>query len=85
MGQELRQLTINSELNWNPDVKFLMGVNLILLSMLIADLSLIFLSRFELANQECNLFHNFFKIYFFTCAVCWRRLVKQTLDKDKLS
>lgn len=42
MGQELRQLTINSELNWNPDVKFLMEVNLILVSMVIADFSLIF-------------------------------------------
>lgn len=37
MGQELKQLTINSELNWNPDVKFLMEVNLILVSMLIAE------------------------------------------------
>lgn len=64
MGQELRQLTINSELNWNPHVKFLMGVNLILVSILTADFSLIFLSRFELANEECNLFHNLKKNLF---------------------
>lgn len=61
MGQELRQLTINSELNWNPDVKFLMEVNLILVSMLIADFSLIFLSRFEIANQFVS---QFFKTLF---------------------
>lgn len=42
MSYELRQLTINSKLNWNPDVKFLMEVNLILI-MALADFSLIFL------------------------------------------
>lgn len=39
MGYELRQLIVNSKLNWNPDVKFLMEVNLILI-MAIADFSL---------------------------------------------
>lgn len=63
MGYELRQLTINSKLNWNPDVKFLMKVNLILI-MAVADFSLIFfLSSFELAKQEHDSFH-FFSHFF---------------------
>lgn len=35
--------------------------------------------------MQINLFHNFSEIHFLTCAVCWWRLVKQTLNKDKLS
>lgn len=57
MSYELRQLTINSQLNWNPDVKYL---NLILI-IAVADFSLIFsLSSFELQEQEHDLFHFFF-------------------------
>lgn len=58
MSYELRQLTINSQLNWNPDVKF---SNLILIIAL-ADFGLIFfffVSSFELQEQGHDLFHFF--------------------------
>lgn len=61
MSYELRQLTINSKLNWNPDVKFLMEVNLILI-MVLADFSLIF---FKVALNLKNKSMICFTIYFF--------------------